>query len=135
MKTVSFYTLGCRLNFSETGTISSQFKENGYTILPFEEEADVVFLNNSLLEAMSYGLIPLISDVQDARLIVDDGINGFIFEHTENGLKNAMQKAMLLSQEEYEIMSKNAIKKVEKSFSYDVWCEQYINMIKSLNNV
>ncbi|WP_323668694.1 glycosyltransferase [Aliarcobacter butzleri] len=97
--------------------------------------ADVVFLNNSLLEAMSYGLIPLISDVQDARLIVDDGINGFIFEHTENGLKNAMQKAMLLSQEEYEIMSKNAIKKVEKSFSYDVWCEKYINMIKSLNNV
>jgi threonylcarbamoyladenosine tRNA methylthiotransferase MtaB len=45
MKTVSFYTLGCRLNFSETGTISSQFKENGYTILPFEEQADVVFLN------------------------------------------------------------------------------------------
>ncbi|MFY4749223.1 glycosyltransferase [Aliarcobacter butzleri] len=97
--------------------------------------SDVVFLNNALLEAMSYGVVPLISDVQDARLIVDDGINGFIFEHTENGLKNAMKKAMLLSQEEYEIMSKNAIKKVEKSFSYDVWCEKYINMIKSLNNV
>lgn len=45
MKRVSFYTLGCRLNFSETGTISAQFKDNGYSILPFEEEADVVFLN------------------------------------------------------------------------------------------
>lgn len=97
--------------------------------------SDVVFLNNSLLEAMSYGLVPLISDVQYSKLIVDDGINGFIFEHTEEGLKNAMKRAITLSEEEYEIMSKNVIKKVKESFSYDVWCEKYINMIRILDNV
>lgn len=107
------------------------YLKSKFFVLP----SDVVFLNNALLESMSYGVVPLISDVQDARLIVDDGINGFIFEHTEEGLKNAMQRAISLSEEEYEIMSKNVINKVKESFSYDVWCEKYMNMIKSLDNV
>ena len=107
------------------------YLKSKFFVLP----SDVVFLNNALLEAMSYGLVPLISDVQGSRLIVDDGINGFIFEHTKDGLKNAMKRAILLSDEEYETMSKNTIKKVKESFSYDVWCEKYMNMIKSLDNV
>ncbi len=45
MKTVSFHTLGCRLNFSETGTIAEGFKQRGYKIVSFEEKADIVFLN------------------------------------------------------------------------------------------
>lgn len=42
---VSFHTLGCRLNFSETGSIAKGFEDRGYDIVPFEEPADVVFLN------------------------------------------------------------------------------------------
>ncbi len=42
---VSFHTLGCRLNFSETGSIAKGFEDRGYKIVPFEEPADVVFLN------------------------------------------------------------------------------------------
>ena len=30
-KTVAFYTLGCKLNFSETSTISRQLVENGFS--------------------------------------------------------------------------------------------------------
>ncbi len=44
-KTVSFYTLGCRLNLSETGSIAQGFVDKGYKIVPFEEQSDVVFLN------------------------------------------------------------------------------------------
>ena len=44
-KKVSFYTLGCRLNFSETGTLVDGFKKRGFEVVPFGEEADVVFLN------------------------------------------------------------------------------------------
>ncbi len=42
---VSFHTLGCRLNFSETGSIAKGFEDRGYRIVPFEDPADVVFLN------------------------------------------------------------------------------------------
>lgn len=65
---------------------------------------------------MSYGLIPLISDVQDARLIVDDGINGFIFEHTENGLKNAMQKQCYYQGKKNMKLCQKMLSKVEKKF-------------------
>lgn len=44
-KKVSVYTMGCRLNFSETGTIAKGFHERGYKIVDFEVPADVVFIN------------------------------------------------------------------------------------------
>lgn len=44
-KTVSFYTMGCRLNFSESGSISRGFQERGFDIVDFETPADVVFIN------------------------------------------------------------------------------------------
>ena len=81
---------------------------------------------------MSYGLVPLISNVQGSSQIVDDGVNGFVFEHTKDGLKNAMKKAIALTHDEYKKMSKEAQKKVKKSFSYDVWCKKYLNMINDL---
>ena len=90
------------------------------------------FLNNALLEAMSYGLVPLISDVQGSNQIVDDGINGFVFKHTKSGLKDVMKKAIVLSEKEYKLMSNNAQQKVNKSFSYEVWAKKYIDMINDL---
>jgi len=44
-KKVAFHTLGCRLNFSESGTIAKGFSDRGYEIVEFGEQADVVFLN------------------------------------------------------------------------------------------
>lgn len=44
-KRVSFHTLGCRLNFSETGSIAQGFADRGYEVVEFGNEADVVFLN------------------------------------------------------------------------------------------
>ena len=44
-KTVAFYTLGCRLNFSETGSLREGFRRRGYRIVPFGGPADVVFIN------------------------------------------------------------------------------------------
>ena len=45
MKRVSFYTLGCRLNFSETGSIINDFTNKGHRVVPFGEKADVTFIN------------------------------------------------------------------------------------------
>lgn len=44
-KKVAFHTLGCRLNFSESGSIAQGFVDRGYEVVEFGAEADVVFLN------------------------------------------------------------------------------------------
>ncbi len=44
-KKAAFYTLGCKLNFSETSTIAGSFKEVGFERVDFEEKADVYVIN------------------------------------------------------------------------------------------
>lgn len=44
-KKVAFHTLGCRLNFSESGSIAQGFTDRGYEVVEFGNPADVVFLN------------------------------------------------------------------------------------------
>jgi threonylcarbamoyladenosine tRNA methylthiotransferase MtaB len=44
-KRVALHTLGCRLNTAETGSIAQGFKDRGYDIVEFGENADVVFIN------------------------------------------------------------------------------------------
>ena len=45
MKKVAFYTLGCKLNFSETSTLSRQLREKGFSTVPFESNPDVFVIN------------------------------------------------------------------------------------------
>ncbi|MBY0424589.1 MAG: tRNA (N(6)-L-threonylcarbamoyladenosine(37)-C(2))-methylthiotransferase MtaB, partial [Cytophagales bacterium] len=45
MKKVAFYTLGCKLNFSETSTISRQFEDRGFEKVDFFENPDVYIIN------------------------------------------------------------------------------------------
>jgi threonylcarbamoyladenosine tRNA methylthiotransferase MtaB len=42
---VAFYTLGCKLNFSETSTIGTQFVKRGFQVVDFKDEADVYVIN------------------------------------------------------------------------------------------
>jgi threonylcarbamoyladenosine tRNA methylthiotransferase MtaB len=42
---VAFYTLGCKLNFSETATISRNFVKEGYEKVGFDEFADIYVIN------------------------------------------------------------------------------------------
>lgn len=44
-KKVAFYTLGCKLNFSETSTIARDFNQQGFSRVEFEEKADVYVIN------------------------------------------------------------------------------------------
>jgi threonylcarbamoyladenosine tRNA methylthiotransferase MtaB len=44
-KKVAFYTLGCKLNFSETSTIARNFQEEGFDRVDFEEVADIYVIN------------------------------------------------------------------------------------------
>ncbi|MEW7277395.1 tRNA (N(6)-L-threonylcarbamoyladenosine(37)-C(2))-methylthiotransferase MtaB [Aquimarina sp. 2201CG1-2-11] len=44
-KKVAFYTLGCKLNFSETSTIARNFTDEGFDRVDFSEKADIYVVN------------------------------------------------------------------------------------------
>lgn len=44
-KKISFYTLGCKLNFAETSTIARNITKNGYSQVEFGEYADITVIN------------------------------------------------------------------------------------------
>lgn len=44
-KKVAFYTLGCKLNFSETSTIAREFVNEGFDRVDFSESADMYVIN------------------------------------------------------------------------------------------
>lgn len=45
MKTITFHTLGCKLNFAESSFLAGGFAERGYTQVAFKEKADVYVIN------------------------------------------------------------------------------------------
>ncbi len=45
IKKVAFYTLGCKLNFSETSTIARNFSSEGFERVDYSEKADIYVIN------------------------------------------------------------------------------------------
>lgn len=45
MRKVAFYTLGCKLNYSETSTISRMFADKGYEKVDFTDTPDIFIIN------------------------------------------------------------------------------------------
>src|SRR6267154_345932 len=45
IKKVAFYTLGCKLNYSETSTIARKFEEKGYSKVEFTDTPDIFIIN------------------------------------------------------------------------------------------
>ncbi|MCF8262180.1 MAG: tRNA (N(6)-L-threonylcarbamoyladenosine(37)-C(2))-methylthiotransferase MtaB [Melioribacteraceae bacterium] len=45
MPKVAFYTLGCKLNFSETSSVGEQFLNSGFDLVEFDKNADVYVVN------------------------------------------------------------------------------------------
>ena len=51
MPTVSFHTLGCKLNFAETSTLGKQFLDRGFSVVEFGTPADVCVINTCSVTA------------------------------------------------------------------------------------
>lgn len=45
-KTVSFHTLGCKLNQAETHALQAEFLDKGWVIVPFRQKADISIINS-----------------------------------------------------------------------------------------
>ena len=53
MKRVAFYTLGCKVNQYETNGMIQEFKNAGYKIVDFEDEADIYVVNTCTVTSIS----------------------------------------------------------------------------------
>jgi glycosyltransferase involved in cell wall biosynthesis len=107
---------------------SDYFKRAKFFVLP----ADVVFANHSLLEAMSYGVVPLVSKQAGSGLIVDDRKNGFIFQHDENSFQNTLMEAFNLDDSTYLKYSEEARKKIISDFSEEKYFKGISELYASL---
>ena len=48
-KRIAFQTFGCKLNFAETSTIARQFREDGYEVVEYRDEADIYVINSCVV--------------------------------------------------------------------------------------
>ena len=48
-KRIAFQTFGCKLNFAETSTIARQFREDGYEVVKYRDEADIYVINSCVV--------------------------------------------------------------------------------------
>jgi threonylcarbamoyladenosine tRNA methylthiotransferase MtaB len=75
MKKISFTTIGCKLNFSESTTIVRDFLENGYEIVPFGKKSDIIIINTCTVTAQAerkskYAVKKAHKDSPNAKIIV-----------------------------------------------------------------
>ena len=56
-KKVAFYTLGCKLNFSETSTIARDFEKENFDRVDFYEFADVYVINTCSVTEMPISVL------------------------------------------------------------------------------
>lgn len=106
----------------------------GCVLLPFQDpeihyetarffvlHGDIVFANFSLLEAMARGVVPIVSCVQGAELIVQDGENGIVYSPNEDALEEALDRALDLPEAQWRAWSTAARETVRDRYSIEAW--------------
>lgn len=93
------------------------FKKYRFFIL----DSDLVFGNYALLEAMSYGVVPIVRYTKWNHLIINNGFNGFEFQDDFESFTSILDKAFALNEEEYLKMSKAARETMLTKFSSHEW--------------
>lgn len=81
--------------------------------------ADVIYCNYALLEAMSCGCVPVVADGEGARLVVEDGVGGFVRTLSVPAFVDAVESA--LQPEMWERCSGNARRKIDEEYSIESW--------------
>ena len=90
-------------------------------------------MSNVLLEGAAMGKPLLASNIPGCKEIVDDGVNGFLFEPKSiDSLEEAIIKFVSLSDEDRKNMGQKSREKVEKGFDRNIVINQYIKVIKAI---
>lgn len=92
------------------------------------------FGNNSLIEAMNYGVIPIINESDDIDRIVENNINGFICKNDSNSFLLQFIYCLKLDEINKRKISVQANKKINEKFSNNLWEEKMNNLLESIKN-
>lgn len=111
-----------------------------HDILSVYQQSDVLCLPsihegfpNVICEAMSCGLPILCSDVSDNSMLVEDGVNGFIFDPQDiAAMSTALVKFIELPREQQLEMGKQSRARAVSMFSSETFVNKYINLINKL---
>jgi glycosyltransferase involved in cell wall biosynthesis len=96
--------------------------------------ADHIFGNNSMLESMAHGAVPIVTQSFGLDQIISDGENGFVAENSEIGVALAMKKASKLDEQMWQSMSRNAIKTVNEKYTVKIWQVRFDKLLKTLED-
>ncbi|MDC0534200.1 glycosyltransferase [Francisellaceae bacterium] len=100
-----------------------------YFILPTE----IVFGNYALLEAMSYGVIPIVSSTDSTSLIVQDGVNGLVFNNDKASFFRMLKYAVNLSEEKKKLLSEKAQETIHQQYSLDSHKKSLLKLYSKLD--
>lgn len=109
---------------------STLYKRARFFVFP----AEFVFANNSLLEAMSYGVVPLIVNKPGFELLVEDGVTGYVSAYSEDKFKVIMEKAIALDATTFQQMSKAAKKHVDSAFSREMYKQKITQLYQLIQH-
>lgn len=119
------------LDFIKTNNLSEKIEVRGFVkdsrdyhsrAKIFLFPTDIVFLNYSLLESMSYGAVPIVSNGEGAEKIVDEE-NGYILPLDED-LWVKIIIELLENPDLLEKKSNNAIQTAYDKYSMEAWFEK-----------
>ena len=73
-KTVSFYTLGCKVNQYETNAMEQQFIKNNYEIVENTQKADIYIINTctvtNMAERKSRQMLRRVKEINPSAVLV-----------------------------------------------------------------
>lgn len=109
-------------------------------VMPHIENASCIILpsyhegmSNSLLEAAAIGRPLLATNIPGCKEIIDDGVNGFLFEPKNiESLVDTIIKFSNLPYEARKIMGTNSRIKVENEFDRNIVVKNYLDTIKEI---
>ena len=94
----------------------------------FVMPASIVYLNHALLEAMSYGVIPIITEAQGASLIIKQGEDGFITAYEKEAFIVGMKKSRLMDEAMFNQISISARAKIVAEYSETYYAKELKSM-------
>lgn len=147
---------GCRLVILGTGPQEEELREaakdcanvefkgfqTGTALMDYIRKARCVVMPSacyengpySAMEAMAFGKPLIVSNMGGLPELVEDGVNGYIYEKTADNLAGCIEKLQQLDEEEYRAMAQASLERAKQMFaptSYAEQIERYYTELKA----